>query len=317
MSAAAILGFLLAISTGSDTPDSVGKAAPAADTTSYSEVVVGRGLSASWVALRELGQWTPETRSQIQRDNPQVALDEDLQGKHLRLRRSLDQRRLEPARKLELGVRKAVVVRIQGKAERILPGGESAPLVPNEFLPVGTRIHTFAGGSVELVIDNQSIFRLRENSRLTLETIQDSSSVGKPTTQVSLEAGSVWTKVRRWAGSLVQYKVRLPNGIAGVHGTIFECAILPDGKGRVEVLEGQVGVAGNGSPTEVLVAEGHRTVIDAQGGVGAVESFSPVQPSSLDLNDESRSQSIENQRMASVQWSEKRASLSPFGHPRY
>ena len=277
MSAAISTLLLLACSFDSSSGSAI---APPPATEAFSSLTPGADQSASWIAFREFGAWTPEIREQMRIDNPQVDLDTPLKGVPLRLRRSLDTRALTSLQKIQIGTRKAVAVRVHGSVERILPGGNAAPLRENEFLPAGTWIETRTGGSAELVIDNQSILRVRENSRVALESIQDSAKGGKAQwfTQVFLERGALWTKVRRWAGPLVQHRVRLPNGIAGVHGTIFECSARPDHSSEVEVFEGLVGVAGAKSP-ETLVAQGQKIDLDPQGTAGAVQSISSLQPS--------------------------------------
>jgi len=246
------------------------------------EVNPGRDQSGSWIAFHHLGGWTPEIQQQMQRDNPGVSLSQPPEGKPIKLRRSLDRRGLPHSEQIQLALRKAVAVRVVGQVDITLPSGETHRLQANEFIAAGARIRTRRGASTELVIDNQSILRLRENSRLAIESIQDSGAKSsKPTTQVALEEGGLWTKVRKWAGSLVHFQVRLPNAIAGVHGTIFECTVTADHQSQVKVLEGIVGVSGAPGSEESMVTRGQLASVSADGVVTPPEPLlirSPMIP---------------------------------------
>ena len=195
--------------------------------------------------------------------------------------------------------RKAVVTRTIGAADLLLADGSIKPLVANQFLSVGDRIRTGAGGVAELVIDNQSILRLRENSQLSITLLQDTAKIGQghAGTQVSLELGSVWTKVRKWAGPLVGFEVRLPNAIAGVHGTIFECAVRADSSATVNVFEGVVGVSSRTVAGETKVARNQQVTISARGivtapgelpGTKAEPALDPSEESHRTLQDDLR-----------------------------
>jgi len=245
--------------------------APAPEPDSLFYVVsVSKGQTLSWIGLRHLGAWTPQIASKVIEDNPGLTPDLLLEGQKLRLRRSLDRRMLSPVQQVASASRTAVITRTSGPVELILSDGSSKPVAANQFLVVGDRIQTGVGGMAELIIDNQSVLRVRENSRLSLVALQDSSRMSQSHagTQVSLEMGRLWTKVRKWAGPLVGFEVRLPNAIAGVHGTMFECIIHPDSSEEVDVFDGVVGVAGRAKAAETKVVQGQQVFITARGLVG-------------------------------------------------
>lgn len=234
----------------------------------FVKVTVAPGQTLSWLGLRHLGGWTPEIASQVASDNP--GLHPILQpGQTVRLRRSLDRRNLPPAQQIAMASRKAVVTRLAGPVFRLRPDGSRSPLAADQFLEAGDLVQTGDQAMAELIIDNQSILRVRANSLLRLVRIQDSSlHAPKSQTQVALSAGRVWTKVRQWAGPLVGFEVRMPRSIAGVHGTIFECAVAPDSSSRVWVDEGIVGVRGLGKDsTEKPVAKGQSAATSPSGEV--------------------------------------------------
>lgn len=239
----------------------------------FYQVSVSKGQTLSWIGIRHLGAWTSQVASTVLEDNPGLKPDLLVEGQNLRLRRSLDRRALSPSQQIASASRTAVVTRASGPVEMLRADGTTMPLAANQFLVVGDRIRTGTGGMAELIIDNQSVLRLRENSQLSLVALQDSSRMGQghAGTQVSLEMGRLWTKVRKWAGPLVGFEVRLPNAIAGVHGTIFECTVHADSSAEVEVYDGVVGVTGSKKSGEVKVARGQLTSISPDGMVGVPE----------------------------------------------
>jgi hypothetical protein len=270
----------------------------------FYKISVSKGQTLSWIGLRHLGAWTPEIASQVVADNPGLKPDILAEGQNLRLRRSLDRRALAPAQQIALASRKAVVTRTLGQVDFLLADGTTKPLTANQFLSVGDRIRTGKGGVAELVIDNQSILRVRENSQLSITSVQDTEKIAKghAGTQVSLELGSVWTKVRKWAGPLVGFEVRLPNAIAGVHGTIFECVVRADSTGDVRVYEGVVGVTGRTMTSEVKVARNQSVSAAANGTVSAPKELLPgiqVEPA-LDPSKESLRDLREDLRQAQL-----------------
>lgn len=280
------------------------------------EVSPGRDQSGSWIAFHHLGGWTPEIQQQMQRDNPGVSLSQLPEGKPLKLRRSLDRRGLPHSEQVQLALRKAVAVRVVGQVDVTLPSGETHRLQPNEFIAAGARIRTRRGASTELVIDNQSILRLRENSRLAIETIQDSGTrSAKPSTQVALEEGGLWTKVRKWAGALVRFQVRLPNAIAGVHGTIFECTVGADQQSQIKVLEGTVGVSGISSSEESLVTRGQLATVSADGLITPPEP--PLNPSSAIQEENETMQHREDDIQIALAAHRFPGMAAPLGHPPY
>lgn len=218
---------------------------PAVADSQFSTVVVRPNQSASWIAIRYLGAYSAAIRDTLKMDNPSIA---DLNllkgGETLRLRRSMDRRKLSAERQIELASRQAVVTALRGQGELRRADGSTIPLSSNLFLSTGDEVRVGAGSSAELIIDNQSVLRLRENSRLRILGIQDEALANgrKAGTRVALDVGSLWVKVRTWAGPLVGFEVRLPTVIAGVHGTVFETKATADSSQTVSVFEGVVGV---------------------------------------------------------------------------
>jgi len=219
-------------------------AVPGNDTT-FSSVTVRPKQTAAWLSFRYLGAFDAKILDTLRMDNPSIPDLAHLHGgESLRLRRSMDRRALSPERQIALASRQGVVTTLKGTGEIRRATGQILPLTVNSFLATGDEVRTSTGSWAEVVIDNQSVLRLRENSRLRLQGIQDTalSQGRKAGTRVALDAGALWVKVRTWAGPLVGFEVRLPSTIAGVHGTIFETTVAPDSTQEVLVREGVVSV---------------------------------------------------------------------------
>jgi len=250
----------------------------------FLKVVSGPSQTLSWIGLRNFGAWTPDIATQVLRDNPQLREAPLVAGQTLRLRKSLDRRGLPPLQQIQMASRRAVVTRVAGSVQCIQADGASRPLVDDQFLQAGDRIVTGPQSMAELIIDNQSVLRLRANSQLDLVLLQDSLKLAsnKAATQVRLGFGRVWTKVRKWAGPLVGFQVRMPSAIAGVHGTIFECQVASDSSSRVWVEEGVVGVQGLGADTtEYPVGRGQTVQVDSSGRVESASDSDVPDPTDL------------------------------------
>ena len=234
----------------------------------FSNVVVRPRQTVSWLALRYLGGYSPAIADTLRMDNPAIAdLGKLRGGETLRLRRSMDRRALSPDRQIELASRQAVVTTVKGQGEVRTANGNVDPLAVNRFLSKGDEVRLGPGASAELVIDNQSVLRLRENSRLRILGVQDASLAQgrKAGTRVALDAGSLWVKVRTWAGPLVGFEVSLPSVIAGVHGTVFETVVKEDATQSVAVHEGVVSVRElREGGKEVMLSKG-QTISVSQG----------------------------------------------------
>lgn len=254
-------------------------AAPKPDTT-YSTVVVRARQTTSWLSFRHLGAFDKAILDTLKIDNPAIPNLAKLQGgETLRLRRSMDRRPLSPARQIAMASRQGVVTTIKGTGELRRASGELFPLEVNTFLAVGDEIRTGAGAAAEIVIDNQSVLRLRENSRLRLLGVQDSAMTGtrKAGTRVALETGALWVKVRKWAGPLVGFEVRLPSTIAGVHGTIFEATVGKDSTESVYVVEGIVSVREQrAGGLEVKLERGQKVTTRPGGTLGLPTAARPA-----------------------------------------
>jgi hypothetical protein len=223
------------------------------------DYTVRRGQTVSYIAFLKYGQYNDSIVKVLKTDNPKIEnLDLIQVGSVLKIRTDAQSpvaTEKDPAKRIQMASKKAVVTMVVGTGEIRRANGVVEKLLPNRFLSTGDAIVTMADGMAEIIIDNQSVLRLSSSTEIKLTAIQESQ---KPTgtetrpmvTRLSLLRGKTWAKVQKWAGPLVNYQIQLPNAIAGVHGTVFETEAKADSTGTVAVYQGEVGVA-NPAPAPV------------------------------------------------------------------
>jgi hypothetical protein len=187
----------------------------------------------------------------------------------------------------------ATVVRVVGSAYYSLGAGEAEhPLVAGKALPAGATIRTEDNGIVDVVLGKdlqtpqafstpdrislaadspvrgmvgykpsaeQNVVRLTPNTTLAIDklTVTDTGADTVSDTELDLKKGKIFASVKKLSGAS-QYLIKLPNGIAGVRGTLF--SISADG--TVAVFESKAGgvvlslVLPDGSTKTFLVAPG-------------------------------------------------------------
>jgi len=191
------------------------------------------------------------------------------------------------AQTLKPGV--ATVVRVQGEARYTLGDGNWHPLVVGKMLGAGAVIQTANNAMVDLVMGKsiefpqaspwpdhigpapdpavrgmvsytpsaeQNMVRMTGDTMLAIDklTVSDTGVDGISDTELDLKQGRIFCSVKKLSAAS-QYLVKIPNGIAGVRGTLFEidasgwCAVL-----KTSVLLSIVGP--NGAPATYLVNEG-------------------------------------------------------------
>lgn len=133
----------------------------------------------------------------------------------------------------------------------ILHNGSIVPAEIERELSLGDRITTGPDSLAILEIDGRGTLKLREDSSLVLEALDEDISVG-------LLSGGLFSKIRRLAGR--GFNVRTPNAVAAVRGTEFFVAygrtVDADPDVWLCVNEGSVEVALEDSGDSVLVEEG-------------------------------------------------------------
>jgi len=175
----------------------------------------------------------------------------------------------ETASSPSMGDGLAKVVAVNGAARYRVPGDSNwLPLKAGMILKPGAEIQTGNQGSyVDIVFNNKmankgfgnvsasaapastaaaapkatmDALRVLENSRMSIDklAVQHTGAETITDTELNLSAGKVFGTVKKLSASSI-YEIKLPNGVAGVRGTIF--AVGTDG--TVAVVSGSVVVS--------------------------------------------------------------------------
>ncbi len=147
------------------------------------------------------------------------------------------------------------VVRVEGLVSYSLGDGNWLPLVAGKYLPPGSQIRTGETGVADVVLGKaiempqakwqpehvslsadspvrglvsykpsaeQNVIRLTPNTTLGIDklTITDTGADTVSDTELDLKQGKIFASVKKLTGAS-QYSVKIPNGIAGVRGTLF------------------------------------------------------------------------------------------------
>jgi hypothetical protein len=268
--------------------------------------IVKNGETVSLICIDYFGAYSPEHRSHILSDNPAVKnIDLIYPGQKLKLRSpqqaapAADTAR--PLLEKSAAVTQGVVTYVEGDAV-IVPKAKGAKqkLSSNTIVFPGDIIQTMANGKVEIIINRETVLRLRERTKLTLNKFRDLTTSGQAT-RAGFSIGSVWTKMKKFKDKADRFELELPTAVAGVHGTVYQTTVGGDTSAEVKVYDGEVAVSGKmagekdaakqgltevsgpeevAGPSEVsmeqwvqIVRDMQRIRIDKQGKPGNVEQF--------------------------------------------
>jgi hypothetical protein len=211
------------------------------------------------------------------------------------------------AQTLKPGV--ATIVRIQGEARYSLGDGNWHPLVVGKMLGAGAVVQTAHDAVVDIVLGKsvempqaapvpdrvgpapdanirglidykpaveQNMVRMTGDTVMGIDklTVSDTGLDTVSDTELDLKQGRIFASVKKLSAAS-QYLVKIPNGIAGVRGTLFEI----DASGWCAVLKNSVLlsiVGSNGTPMTYQVGEGNQ--FDPQTG-----QISPLPPELLSV----------------------------------
>ena len=191
------------------------------------------------------------------------------------------------AQSIQPGV--VTVVRIVGEARYSLGDGKWHPLVPGKILAAGAVIQTGHDATVDIILGKtilmpqadplpdrvslasdsdvrgyvsykpsaeQNAIRMTGDTMLAIDklTVSDTGVDTVSDTELDLRQGRIYCSVKKLSGAS-QYLIKIPNGIAGVRGTLF----VIDASGYVGALKNSVVlsiIGSDGKPTTVVVGEG-------------------------------------------------------------
>jgi hypothetical protein len=194
-----------------------------------------------------------------------------------------------PAQSIKPGV--ATVVRVSGEARYSLGDGKWHPLVAGKILAAGSVIQTGPDATVDIVLGKQiampqanpvpnriseaaddqvrglvtykpsaeqNTIRMTSDTVLAIDklTVSDTGVDSVSDTELDLRQGAIYNSVKKLSGAS-QYLIKIPNGIAGVRGTLFYI----DVHGKCCAFKSSVVlsiIGGDGKPSTVVVGEGYQ-----------------------------------------------------------
>lgn len=291
----------------------------------FIEHIVKKGETISLICIDYYGYFKPEYCTIILSDNPFIK-DANLifPGQKLRLRnpdyKPETAESAPPVIEKKLQATQGVVTYVEGDVF-ITPtfDKQRRKLASNTVIYPGDMVQTLKNGRIEIIINRETVVRMRENTRLIVENLRDNqNNTGK--TSVGFSLGTVWTKMKKFRDKVSRFDLELPTAIAGVHGTVYEASVAKDTSAEVKVFDGEVAVSGAAKagkdtvaseaqevrgpdevagPDEVsleqwvqIVREMQKIRIDKKGKPQAVESFKKDRGDSWERWNEERDQRI-------------------------
>ncbi len=240
-------------------------------------VTVRRGDTVSYISFKIYGMYNQNILEMLRKENSGVR-DMNLiyVGQQLRfpapalMKMRLDgqkpQEPGEPQKPAELprvraAANKAVITYLEGQVQvRTGAGTAWSAAVPNQILQAKDEIRVLPGSRAELILDNQSVMRLAENTHLTLRQLDAEPVSGKETTSVGLSLGKLWTRASKVFNPSSRLEVRTPTAIAGVQGTVYHVNVENERLTEIQVYDGAVAVW-NPLPSAGPAADGSRAVL--------------------------------------------------------
>lgn len=184
----------------------------------------------------------------------------------------------------------ATVVRISGEASYTLGDGNWHPLVAGKILAAGSVLKTAPDATVDIVLGKsitvapssepgqisqaadanvrgyisykpsaeQNTIRMTGDTVLAIDklTVSDTGVDSVSDTELDLRQGGIYNSVKKLSGAS-QYLIKIPNGIAGVRGTLFYISAT----GACSVFKNSVVlslIGADGKPATVVVGEGNQ-----------------------------------------------------------
>ena len=126
---------------------------------------------------------------------------------------------------------KAVVRSMHGDVQYQVAGGEFKKLRTNMELTKDTVLKSAAGAEAYLQVNGfTSTVKLTESTEMTLEKMEQVGGFigGDSTTDLKLASGTLLGSVRKISANS-EYKVAVPNGVAGIRGTDFQVTVTFNG----------------------------------------------------------------------------------------
>lgn len=150
---------------------------------------------------------------------------------------------------------------IQGK-NQFLRDNKLNTLPPETTLILGDEVRTGENGSTTIVFADGSEMVLFKNTIVAFDHLSSYGKTGMVDTRVRVIQGKVETNAKKNKGPGSRLDILTPSAISSVRGTVYRVSNTKDNISTVEVLEGNVAVAGKKSNAAINVATGQGTRIE-------------------------------------------------------
>jgi hypothetical protein len=148
-----------------------------------------------------------------------------------------------PLSETKVRVGKGVITYLEGQVQiKRAAENQWSPARPNMILSENDQVKALSQARVELILDNQSVLRLSENSLLTLQKLEEDRTAQKETARMEISLGKLWVRVSKLFNPASRYDVKTPTVIAGVQGTTYQVQVIGDRSTTIQVFEGAVNV---------------------------------------------------------------------------
>jgi phage tail protein X len=222
------------------------------------KVRVRKGDTLSYLSFKTYGMFDPQIAEILKKENPQIKdIDLIYAGQQLifpapeEMERRLAESRppqlpaLPPPQVSETQVRaqKGVITFLEGQVEVKKSGeGQWSPARANMILTENDLIRVRSQSRAELILDNQSVLRLSENTMLTLQKMEEEKAAKKENTRMEMSMGRLWVRVSKLFNPASRHDVKTPTAIAGVQGTTYQLWVAGNQSTTVQVFDGAVNV---------------------------------------------------------------------------
>jgi hypothetical protein len=214
---------------------------------------VKKGETVSLLCIESYGYYSNDLGVAVAKDNPSIKdINLIFVGQKIQFRKPVTdtaKTAVKDSTEAEVFCKKVaatqgVVTYVEGSAKLIKKGkSTSEKLLSNVVVHPGDVIKTGDDGRVELIINRESVVRLKENTELTIQAFRDlKKNEGK--TSLNFSLGSIWSKMKKFKDKISRFELELPTAIAGVHGTIYQTTVNGDKSAQVKVYDGEVAVSG-------------------------------------------------------------------------
>ena len=223
---------------------------------------VKKGESVSLICIDYYGHYSAAMGNAVKKDNPGIKdINLIFKGQNIKFRKPVNpdtvQTPVSGKEKIaatvkpdslfikKMAVIQGVVTYVEGAVQYKLSGqNDFNKLNVNTILNPGDIIQTASNGRIELIINRESVVRLRENTRMVLEEFRDAEKTDDKT-RIGFSVGTIWTKMKKFKDRISRFELELPTAIAAVHGTVYQTTINSDSSSEVKVFSGEVAVSGS------------------------------------------------------------------------